>query len=254
MDGAGKGNANYRFVGVGYRNAGGIVYDVDIINIQDTPFSGAQHGVGMYLYNDDSTARDFQLWSCALTGFQKNAVALNASATTPLTVHVQGNDITGAGATTVTAQNGIQVYGDLITGVIAGNIIDGIAYDNTSATTKWLATSILNYYANVEITGNTITGAHLGVYHYFGHGPVTGNDLTIEKIGVYAYGVITADPPEVIPSPVRSAGGAGRELAGIPRRAARRRRRDRQLEHDRLQRDRQHRHLRDIGGGRLRRG
>ncbi|MCU0638417.1 MAG: hypothetical protein MUF59_00880, partial [Candidatus Krumholzibacteria bacterium] len=219
VDGEGKGNANYRFIGVGYRNAGGTVADVDILNIQDTPFSGAQHGVAMYLYNDDSTARDFQLWNCDFTGFQKNAVALNASSTTALTVDVQGNEITGAGATTVTAQNGIQVSGDMITGVIAGNTINGIAYDNTSATTKWVATSILNYYANVEITDNTVTGAHLGVYHYFGHGPVTGNDLTIEKIGVFAYGVITADPPEVIPSPFdqpEGPVGSSRAFLGAP--------------------------------------
>jgi hypothetical protein len=135
------------------------------------------------------------------TAFQKNAMALNASATTPVVVDVDGNTITGAGATDVTAQNGVQVFGEMITGTINGNTISGIAYDNTVAATKWCATSILNYYADVEVTGNTVTGAHMAIYHYLGTGLVRANDLTIEKVGVYAYGVVTADPPEVVPSP-----------------------------------------------------
>lgn len=208
VDGAGRGNSNNNFIGVGYHNAGGYVNEVEFKDVKDTPFSGAQHGVAMYLYNEDSVAREFGLYSSTFTGFQKNAVALNASSTTELTVEVAGNVITGAGATDVTAQNGIQLYGEMITGTISGNEISGIAYDNTAAATKWCATSILNYLGDAEVTGNTITGAHMAIYHYFGRGPVRENDLTIEKIGVYAYGVVTADPPHLVPSPFSGEDGA----------------------------------------------
>jgi len=201
VDGAGRGNSNYRFVGIAFRNAGGTVDTVTVQDVRDTPFSGAQHGVGIYAMNDDTTSRSVSVLDCTVTGFQKTAIALNASSDTPLVVDVDGSIVTGAGATTVTAQNGIQVWADQGTGTIDGNTVSGIAYDNTSDTTKWAATSILNYFADLDVKNNTISGAHLGIYYYDGGGQVTNNSLSIEKVGVYAYGVIGSDPQDAVPWP-----------------------------------------------------
>ncbi|MBN1884066.1 MAG: T9SS type A sorting domain-containing protein [Candidatus Krumholzibacteriota bacterium] len=202
VDGGGRGNANYRFVGVAFNNAGGTVRDCVVTGIMDTPFSGAQHGVALYSWNDDGEARSIALVDNVIDDFQKNAVAFASSETTPLVVDISGNDITGAGATDVTAQNGIQLYGSLVSGSIDGNTVAGIGYDNTEAATKWVASSILQYYSSADVTGNTVTGTHVGLYNYDAAGLIEGNDFAIEKIGVSAFGIIATDPPEVVPSPI----------------------------------------------------
>lgn len=220
VDGAGRGNANYRFIGVGFRNAGGGVYSCEVKDIRDTPFSGTQHGVAIYAYNDDNVSRSIDVHGCNVHDFQKNAMALNASDTTPLAVDVDGNTVTGYGATTVTAQNGIQVLGDLCTGTVSGNAVSDIAYDNTAATTKWVASSILNYYGEIDITDNTVGGvAHVGVYNIDGSGAITGNDVAIQKIGVYAFGIIATDPPEAKPSPFVDIEGGGAQAVALERAA-----------------------------------
>ena len=209
VDGAGRGSTNYRFQGIGFWNAGGTVDHCVVKDIKDTPFGGAQHGVAIYSYSSGTTAYALNVWDCDVYGFQKNAMALNAGDTNPFTVDVRRNIVTGAGATTVTAQNGIQVWTALGTGTVADNVISGIAYDNTSNPTKYVASSILNYYADIDITGNTITGGHMGIYLYDAQGEVSGNDLEIVKVGVSASGILAADPPRAVPSPFDPAEGGG---------------------------------------------
>src|SRR5690606_35364262 len=132
IDGAGFGNTNNRFEGVAYRNAGGTVQDTVIKGIRHTPFNGTQNGVAAYLFNDDTVSRNFNLYTTDILDFQMDATTFYTGATTQLVADMRGNVITGVGPTTETAQNGMQVNGNLITGVIDGNHVRGIAYDSTS--------------------------------------------------------------------------------------------------------------------------
>ena len=149
LDGLSRGNANYRFCGVGFNNASGSVNGCELINIKDNPFSGAQHGVAIYAVNDDGTDRTVQILGCDIHGFQKNAISLVGA---NVIADVDGNTIVGVGMTDVTAQNGVQIsYG---TGNISNNIISDIAYNPNS----WASSGLLIYYPSpgVSVIGNTM--------------------------------------------------------------------------------------------------
>ena len=216
VDGMGKGGDNYRFIGVGFRNAGGALQNSAVINIKDTPLDGTQHGVGLVVYEDDGDSYAFTVANNHFTSFQKNAMALYTEGSdTSLDTVIEGNTIQGIKGTDQISQNGIQVYqvGGYLHAEIMENAVDGIAFDNTESDTKWVATSILNAFADADIHDNVITGAHEGIYVWDGAGTITNNDLSIEKIGVFAYGITVNDPPDVLPQPYLEE-GAALELRG----------------------------------------
>lgn len=200
VDGAGKGNTNYKFIGVGVYNAEVVIQRISIVNVEDTPFSGSQHGVGLYGIFDDGVRHFVTIQNITVEDFQKNGMAFNSYNNTPVVLDVVGNTVIGKGATDITAQNGIQVLGYAVLANIRDNVIRGIAYDNTSAVTKWVASSILNYYAIITVDGNQISEGHVGIYNYDGAATIRDNVITIEKVGIYAFGVIATDPPQAVPS------------------------------------------------------
>ncbi len=201
VDGDGRGNANYKFVGIGYYNAGGSVVGCEVEDVRDTPFSGAQHCVGIYNWSDDNLPHSLSVQDCVIHDFQKNAMALNASDTTPQTISVTGCSVTGYGATDVTAQNGIQVWAPSGTAVIQNNTVSAIGYDNTNASTQWVASSILNFYTPVQILDNSVSGAQVGIYNYAAAGVIDGNQLGVLKIGLDGVGIVATDPDRRVPSP-----------------------------------------------------
>jgi hypothetical protein len=197
VDGAGRGNLNARFQGIAFWNAGGTVDHCVVKDIKDSPFSGAQHGVGIYSYSTGTASHVVNVWDCEVYGFQKNAMALNAGDTNPFTADVRRNIVTGAGATGVTAQNGIQVWAAMGGGTVADNAISGIGYSGAG----WVATSLLQFYGDVDFIGNTVTNGHMGIYNNYGAGDITGNNITVSKIGDYCDGIIASDPVNKVASP-----------------------------------------------------
>lgn len=213
IDGLGRGNGHYRFVGIGWSNSGGAFTNGAVTGIRETPFNGNQHGVAVYAYNDDATSRSINVSNNQIDDFQKNAMALNSATGTPLSVTVDGNTITGVGVTAVTAQNGIQLYGVDVSGTVSNNTISGIAYDNTANPTKYVATSVLNYWASADLTNNDISGAQVGAYWYDGNGTLADNTIDVTTVGNGGmWGIIGTDPPRAVPSPVDVPEGAARPV------------------------------------------
>jgi hypothetical protein len=170
VDGAGKGNGNYRMEGIAYYNAAGTVQNCEIKDLRETPMSGNQHGVGIYAYNDDGVARTLNVASNSISGYQKNGVAFLGQ---NLTVNVTGNTITGAGPTSLIAQNGIEfalgtsgtigpnntVSGNFWTGTYGGSN-DPISDPNADGSTG------ICFYASgsVTIQGNTLNANQFGIW------------------------------------------------------------------------------------------
>ncbi len=172
VDGQGLGNANYRFIGVGFRNSGGTLTGLDIVDIQDTPFSGSQHGIGVYVYNDDGTDWNVDLNDVDIPGFQKGGIVFNGA-------NVIGSatdcDTIGIGQTGITAQNGIQ-FGYGASGYVDNCIVDNVCY--TGGT--WTATGILLYEGGTVDISNcpSIADNQTGVYYILTNGAYDNNTMT----------------------------------------------------------------------------
>lgn len=181
VDGFGRGDANNRFSGIAFNNAGGTVSNSLITGVRDTPFSGTQHGVGIYAFNNDGVARTLNVTNNTIIDFQKNAMALSGDR---LTVNVSGNTITGAGATSVTAQNGIQVsYG--ATGSVTNNTVSGIWYTPNG----WSASGILLYDSGgtVQVSENRVSNTQNAIYAYSTSMNATNNVIVGSQYGITAY-------------------------------------------------------------------
>ena len=202
VDGLGRGNANYRFVGVGFWNAGGDIADCVITNIQDTPFSGAQHGVGIYAYNSGGGPYTINVSGTTVDEFQKTAMALSGD---NLTANVLDCAVVGEGATGITAQNGIQI-GFGAGGTVSDCSVSGIGYTGTN----WGASGMLFYQGtDVDVTGTcSVTDCQGSVVYQETDGSVSGvvvnaDDIdSAEGISVRDYGYALGSGGLLAPPPV----------------------------------------------------
>jgi hypothetical protein len=181
VDGLGRGNSNYRFQGISYWNSGGSVTNIDCLNVMDTPFSGAQHGVGIYAIVTDASMHAFSITDVLVDDFQKTAVVISGAG---LTADLLRVTTIGQGPTTITAQNGIQVSG----GAIA-TLVDCDVSAITYAGASWTATGLLLYGpGTMNCDGCTVDGCQSSVYFIDGTGSFD-NGQVVNPTGdaLYAY-------------------------------------------------------------------
>lgn len=184
VDGAGRGNLNYRFQGVAFWNAGGMLSDAAVINVMDTPFSGSQHGVGIFAHSNNGGTYTVTLADVIVSSFQKNGLALSG---TGLTVDLDDIAVTGAGPTGITAQNGIQVsYGP--NGTMTNCTVSGIHYTGPS----WAASGVLLYGAGAITTSNVdVAASQISVYCLDTNLAMSGTDVTTGvDDGLFAYNTV----------------------------------------------------------------
>lgn len=178
------------------------IHDNRILDIRDNPFSGCQNGVGIQVGRASlSTSGTADIKDNLISGYQKNGITISnvgSSAT------VTNNILTGAGPSTIIAQNGVQVSGGA-TADINGNTISDHSYSPGSYTSA----GILIYGSDADTYGNTLSENQTGIYHIEGSGVHEANILNVSTAGTgspYLYGfVIDAPPPGLTPSPFEDA-------------------------------------------------
>ena len=156
VDGANNAADNYQFDGIGFRNASGRVVDVETTRTANDPFSGAQHGNGVSVFNTDGAARRVAVHDSAVHDYQKVGIVGDGAG---LTLQVTDTTVTGRGPTDVNGQNGIQVsFG--AAGVLSRNHVT----DNVYTPDTNVATGVIGYEAaDVALSENRLAENELGL-------------------------------------------------------------------------------------------
>jgi hypothetical protein len=191
--------AVFDYVGIAYVNASGALDHVTVQEVRDGPLNGVQRGQAIYATNAAANAdKAFAVTDSLVTDFQKTGILVRN-----MDVTLTGNTITGADATGLIAQNGIQVGQDS-TGDISGNTISGMGYigaANATSSGMYLWNS-----ADLTVTDNSITGVGMSAINGGGSGSsvgiiadgidgstITGNQLHDAVYGVWEFNDINPE-------------------------------------------------------------
>ncbi len=156
--------------GIGYFNSSGAIAESDIDDVgnsQGGGLFGLQHGSGLFIDGGTTPGLEVSVTDSNITDFQKTGAIV-----TGVTIAFTGNTITGINETSLTAQNGLQIFA--AQGVIDNNVISNFGYSGAF----FAATGIIAYEPSgpLAITNNSITGAA---------GTTTGLDLSdVEGVAV----------------------------------------------------------------------
>ncbi len=176
------------------------IHDNEILYIRDNPFSGCQNGVAILVGRAAfSTSGSVEISNNVISGYQKNGITVS---NTGSSATVTNNTVTGAGATTTIAQNGIQVSGGA-TANITGNTVNGHSYTPFS----YVSTGMLLYGAGpTNTSGNTVSENQVGIYVIDTPGSHDGNTVSASSAGTGSPGfwgiVVDAPPPAHQPDPL----------------------------------------------------
>ena len=149
----------------GVLNNGGAVDVVgsNVHDIGETPFNGAQHGVGIYFAYD--TGASGNIWNNTVSRYQKGGIVVNGASDS---ASIKGNTVTGLGPVSFIAQNGIQIgYGasaSVMQNTVSGNSYTGTSTDSGGILVVGGAGYGGDYTTGTQIVGNTVINNDVGIY------------------------------------------------------------------------------------------
>ncbi len=200
LDGRSQGDNNLLFQGFGFFNAGGTLDTVRITGVNGSTLLTIPHGNGVFAVSVDGTARTLDLNDVQVDDFQKSGVVVDGPS---LTGTLDNVTVTGLGAVSTLAQNGIQVSRGASFTLTDCGVAD---LDFTGST--WAATGFLGTAGTmVAMTGCTADGIQTSVYMEdntasFSNGTVTnpvGDALIARSTGAKSLVVRREPQPVVIP-------------------------------------------------------
>jgi nitrous oxidase accessory protein NosD len=169
-------------IGISFQNASGMLERIAVRNFKLAPsLNGCQSGTGIFVQSGGGGVSKVEIEHCTVHDFQKNGITADEQGTDTI---IRRNVVTGIGATTGAAQNGVQIgFG------AAGSIVENVVTNNIWApciaisTCTTVATNVLVTQSDgVDVSGNT---AGIGQVNIF----IDGNDAVIERNETFATSV-----------------------------------------------------------------
>ena len=175
-------------VGIYYQNASGTITSNAVRNVLLPPgLQGCQDGLAINV-ESNAGALPVTISNNSVRNYDKNGITASGpnNGNPGPNVTVSGNTIIGLGATTVTAQNGIQIgYGATGT-VSSNNVADDIYINPPNCSPCYGASGILIYgSAGVTVSTNTVDSTQYGIVPVTESGTQTANKtvVTSNRIG-----------------------------------------------------------------------
>ena len=172
-----KQNPNQRFAGVYVRSSNASFNKDSIVNTYpDGGFTGIQNGTAFYVRSDNASSSNVVFRGGSISGYNKNGVVCADNTTT---CTIDQSTVTGHGGTTVTAQNGIEIFG--ATGSVSRNTVQNNAY--TGGTPQASGILIIDAVSGFVVTQNTVAHNDNQIYVYDDGGtyPTTSANAQITK-------------------------------------------------------------------------
>ncbi|MCG3155912.1 MAG: hypothetical protein DKINENOH_02520 [bacterium] len=188
--------------GTAYAN----IHDNKVLDIRDNPISGCQNGIGILVGRASfATSGTATIKNNEVASYQKGGIVVS---NTGSDATIEDNIVTGAGAVTFIAQNGIQVSAGA-TGTINRNTINGHSYTPFT----YVSTGMLLYGSNANTDENVLNENQVGIYHINGSGTHQKNSVSATAVGTGSPGFwgMVVDPGDVLrttPSPFEDGGSS----------------------------------------------